>query len=195
MTCIVGLREGDSVWLGGDSLATDFNYYLLGAQPKVFTLEVPESGSMVVGATGEIRLPQLLQHALTIPERRPGTDVMKWLVRDFIPAVRKTFKAEGYTYVENNREGHNGQFLVGFMGRLFKVESNFQITEDSRNVAAVGCGADFALGALFESKAGSPKAKLLQALRAAEAFSIGVRGPFNFVEAKIGGKESGERKR
>jgi len=35
-----------------------------------------------------------------------------------------------------------GTFLVGYRGRLFRVDSDYQVGESVNNYCAVGCGAD-----------------------------------------------------
>jgi ATP-dependent protease HslVU (ClpYQ) peptidase subunit len=52
--------------------------------------------------------------------------------------------------------------------------------------AAVGSGAELALGALYalESSGRTPRERLKRALSAAEQFNAGVRGPFSFVSTR-----------
>ena len=71
-------------------------------------------------------------------------------------------------------------------GQLFVVESDYQVGVTADSYAAVGCGADIALGALYGT-AGSdmpPRKRVTTALRAAERFSAGVRAPFVCLSQK-----------
>lgn len=65
------------------------------------------------------------------------------------------------------------------------VEGDFHIGHPLAGIAAIGCGSDIALGALYAlGNKGTPRSRLGTALKAAEAFSAGVRGPFSFVTSR-----------
>jgi ATP-dependent protease HslVU (ClpYQ) peptidase subunit len=73
-----------------------------------------------------------------------------------------------------------GTFLVAYKNRLFKIDSDFQVAENLNGLDAVGCGAYFALGALYSMSDQKMDVanKVLKALEAAEFFALGVRRPF-----------------
>ena len=75
-----------------------------------------------------------------------------------------------------------GTFIIGVRGRIFIVESDYQVIEPAARFAAVGSGAPYALGSLATSK-GSPVARVRQALAVAERFCAGVRAPFHVLIA------------
>ena len=83
--------------------------------------------------------------------------------------------------IENN-EDSGGTFLVGHKGRLFAIESDFQVGERNMPYASVGCGSNFALGSFYSTEGLEPKYRLPKGLEAAEMFSAGVRGPFNIIQ-------------
>jgi ATP-dependent protease HslVU (ClpYQ) peptidase subunit len=174
MTCIVGIADGKSVLIGGDSAGVAGYAVTVRADTKVFT-----NGPMVFGFTSSFRMGQLLRHALSIPKHFEG-DVDKWLCSDFINAVRQCLKDGGYATTKDGAD-RGGCFLVGYRGRLYQVDSDFQVGEPVDQYAAVGCGEDYAQGNLFSST-GPPEARIRQALDAAAHFSGGVTGPFHVVE-------------
>lgn len=179
MTCIVGFVEGNTVWMGGDSAGT--NAWLnqdLYDTPKVF-----RNDGALIGSCGSARQGDLLRHALKIPDHDPRVDVGKFMVMAFIDAVRKCFKAGGVCETKDGVEQSQGHFLVGYKGRLFAIYSDFQVRAPKFPYAAVGCGDQIALGALFASEhITSGRDRVDIALRASERFSAGVRGPFH-IEA------------
>lgn len=170
MTCIVGLVDNDTVWIGGDSAAISGLDLIVRKDPKVFKV-----GEFIMGFTTSFRMGQILMHGFT-PPTITG-DLYKYMINEFIPALRNLFKDTGFLEVNSNRE-KGGTFLVGVRGRLFVVESDFQVGEPIDNFAAVGCGEQIAHGALYASKAEKPAKRVKLALKAAERFSAGVRGPF-----------------
>jgi ATP-dependent protease HslVU (ClpYQ) peptidase subunit len=76
-----------------------------------------------------------------------------------------------------------GTFLVGYAGRLFCVQGDFQVAERTDGFDACGCGESYALGAMACLPEMEPRARLTRALEMAAHFSAGVRGPFVFQEA------------
>lgn len=179
MTCIVGVVEGNTVWMGGDAAGT--NAWLdqdLYDAPKVF-----RNDAMLIGTCGNARQGDLLRWALKVPDHDPRTEIEKFMVKDFINAVRECFSAGGVCVKKDNVDSALGAFLVGYKGRLFAIYSDFQVRSPKLKYAAVGCGDQIALGSMFSSEhITSGRERVDLALRASERFSAGVRGPFH-IEA------------
>jgi ATP-dependent protease HslVU (ClpYQ) peptidase subunit len=177
MTCIVGIAEGGKVYIGGDSAGVGGGLSLMvSARPKVF-----RNGDFVIGYTDSFRLGQLLAHSLTPPKRHPDTGIDKFMMTTFIDAVRDCLKTGGYAKKDNEVE-KGGTFLVGYCGRIFLVENNYQVLEYEDGFAACGCGDQIALGAMYANPAARPLDRLRIALEAAERYCAGVRGPFHFEQ-------------
>lgn len=177
MTCIVGLVHGPHVWLGGDSAGVGGYSLTVRRDPKVV-----RKGGFVFGFTSSFRMGQLLVHAFEPPGRSIDQDPHHYMVTTFVDALRTCLKAGGYAR-RTNEEETGGTFLVGYEGRLFKVEEDYQVGESIAPYDACGCGEDIARGALYamaESRK-PPSQQLLKALEAAEQHSAGVRAPFNIV--------------
>lgn len=180
MTCIVGMVSAGAVHLGGDSAGVGGIELTVRADRKVF-----RNGDFIMGFTSSFRMGQLLHHAFTPPKRHPDTDVEKFMVTAFVDAVRDCLKTGGYAEKHNEAE-RGGVFLVGYAGRLFRIDSDYQVGEAVDGFDAVGSGERVALGALFASARDKPLACLQTALEAAEHFSSGVRGPFHFETLEAG---------
>lgn len=178
MTCIVGLVKGDTVWLGGDRAATDggLNRTLI-KEPKVF-----EKNHIGFGVCGLPKVMDALQHAIEIPPYS-GEDDKGYLVAKVIPAVREGLKKLECTEEHNGQQYFHGAMLIGFMGRLYQLEANFQLVESANGFGAVGSGAEPALGSLRSSK-GNPKDRLLEALKVSAENNAGVAPPFDVIAIK-----------
>lgn len=175
MTCIAGLVDGDSVLIAGDSAGTAGYDLTTRLDPKVFV-----RGGVAIGFTTSFRMGQLLQYRLDVP-RVPTLGLHQWMSTRFVDAVRDCLKTGGFATRTSEQES-GGTFLVGVHGRLFSVETDYQVAEHAGGIAAVGCGAAYALGSLATSS-GSGSHRLRRALRVSERFSAGVRGPFTIVRA------------
>lgn len=177
MTCIVGIVQGDKVFIGGDSAGVQGWDSRVRADRKVF-----RNGPFVMGFTSSFRMGQLLAYSFTPPKRHDDTDIMRYMVTEFIDAVRACLKSGGLARRDNEVESA-GDFLVGYSGRLFRVESDYQVGECVCGYDAVGCGHAYALGSLSATPQQDAKKRILGALAAAEQFSAGVRGPFHVLSS------------
>jgi ATP-dependent protease HslVU (ClpYQ) peptidase subunit len=178
MTCIVGLLDDGDIYIGGDSAGVGGYALHVRADQKVF-----RNGPFLMGFTTSFRMGQLLRYKLTPPEHPyiAGTgkrmDTYKYMVTHFVDAVRQCLKDGGYASKDKEVE-EGGTFLVGYDGRLFEIESDYQVAEQAVEFHAVGCGDQIALGSLYSSRGRPPKERVVMALEAAERFSPYVRGPF-----------------
>jgi ATP-dependent protease HslVU (ClpYQ) peptidase subunit len=173
MTCVVGLVNKGTVYIGVDSAAVQGWTRRTSRVAKVF-----RRGPFLIGYTTSFRMGQLLQHHLDVPAQEAGQDDVAYLVTNFIEKARALFKEKGFTKVEANTE-KGGQFLVGYRGRLYTVESDFQVGEHEDGYDAIGSGADFALGAMAALPKLPPRQRVGRALEIAAHFNMGVSGPFS----------------
>lgn len=143
MTCIAGVVDRGRVVIGGDSAGCAGWDLTVRADAKVF-----RNGPYLFGFTGSFRMGQLLRYGFD-PPTPPALpeDLFGFLCTRFIDAVRDALKAGGYASKEDERES-GGTFLVGVRGRLFRIDSDYQVGESHQPYDAVGCGANVALGYL-----------------------------------------------
>lgn len=182
MTCIVGFvdKENNTVIIGGDSAASNVNSVEARKEVKVF-----ENGDFIFGCTTSFRMLQLLQFSFKAPEIG-DKDLYEYMCTDFINAVRECFKEGGFLQSPNGEEV-GGTFLVATKDRLFKIEEDFQVAETLIGIDAVGCGADFALGALYTIQTDeklTSEEKVLKSLEASDFFVMGVCKPFITIKTK-----------
>jgi hypothetical protein len=165
------------VHLGADSIAIGGYAMDVRTTPKVF-----RRGWFVIGCAGSFRAWDVIRYrfAPTPPPASPSFDLHRYMATDFVDALRDVLKTHGVMVVENNTEEANLSLLVGIRGRLFTLDEDLQVGESEHAFAAIGCGRDLAMGALYATK-GAPRARLTTALRASEAFSAGVCAPFRFA--------------
>jgi ATP-dependent protease HslVU (ClpYQ) peptidase subunit len=178
VTCIVGLKSRGRVLIGGDSAGVGGLDLQVRADQKVWARD-----GFAFGFTTSFRMGQLLQYSLALPKRHPDVDLMKWMVTDFVDAVRTCLKTGGFA-AKQNEEERGGTFLVGHAGRLFRIDADYQVGEMFAEYDSCGCGESYAKGALYATTTAAdldPDARVLIALNAAQQMSAGVRGPFTVV--------------
>ena len=179
MTCIVGIVDRDGVYIGGDSsgVSTESLALQIRADEKVF-----RNKDFIFGFTTSFRMGQILRYDFVPPIHPPEKSTYHYMVSNFIKGVRNSLRVGGFLCKENLVE-KGGTFIVGYRKSLFIIESDFQVAQVVDNFTAVGCGADYAKGVLWELRDSKtrPKEKIRRALKAAEHFSAGVRRPFKII--------------
>lgn len=175
MTCIAGVADGSGVWIGGDSAGVSGWLSHVRADAKVF-----ERGPFLMGFTTSFRMGQLLRYGLDVPNHPEGMDDAEFLSTVFVDAVRRCLKDGGFAKRESEVES-GGIFLLGYRGRLWRVDSDYQVVETEEGVDAVGSGNEVALGALWATAADDPEDRIWTALEAAAHYNMGVRAPFTVV--------------
>ena len=169
MTCIVGIVDRGKVYIGADSLGSNGFTKEVRREHKVF-----ENGEFLIGGTSSFRMLNLLKWKFNPPSLKDGDDLHKFMCTDFVDAVRCLFVDNGYSI--GTEDWNSGVFLVGIRGRLFKVESDYQVAE--YEYIACGSGEYHALGCMYNDKRKDKKAVLERALECAESFVTSVQRPF-----------------
>jgi ATP-dependent protease HslVU (ClpYQ) peptidase subunit len=126
---------------------------------------------------------QLLRYTLKIPERKPGQTHFEYMCVDFVDAVRKCLKDGGYAEIDKNRE-EGGQFIVAYQGRLYRVETDFQVGMHVEPYIACGSGEQYAMGALAATqniRGMTPTVRIRNALNIAARFCASVRPPHKVI--------------
>jgi 20S proteasome alpha/beta subunit len=179
MTVIVGIETNGHVIMGGDSAGVGGYDIQVRGDPKVFFVK-----NYVFGMCGSFRMGQILNHIFVPPKHPAKMDDYKFMVTKFIDAVRKAFKEGGFLGKEAEGQEKGGLFMVGYRGKLYRIDEDFQVGMMTDGYSAIGCGESYALGSLHStSKAIAEDAALRVqlALEAAEYFSGGVSGPFHIL--------------
>lgn len=180
MTCVVGLVSPDNkVYIGADSAGSDGSVVVIRKDSKVF-----RNGRYLMGFTSSFRLGDLLKYAFNPPEyedrENQEATLEQFMATEFIDKLRKCLSDGGYATKSNEVE-YGGNFLVGYKGRLFTVESDYQIGENFEGYDAIGCGSQVARGALFVSPRLKPVQRVKRALEAAAHHCNSVRSPFRIL--------------
>lgn len=179
MTCIVGLVHGKDVYIGADTAGVAGLKLYRRQDSKIY-----ENGPFLFGFTSSFRMGQLLGYSFKPPKQPAKMTDDKFMRTLFIDAIRDCFDEGGFMGHDKDGTEAGGTFLVGYKGRLYMIGGDYQVGEDMQGYSAVGCGDEIALGSMFSTEHMPPEKRIEQALKAAEEYSAGVRGPFNIVKQK-----------
>ncbi len=175
MTCVIGLVHRKRVYMGADSSASGTRFIRTTNLPKVF-----HKGPCLFGYCGSFRMGQVLEHCLEIPKHPAREAIDTYMVTRFIEAVRSAFKAEGVSSIEQNKE-KGGQFIVGYRGRLFSINSDFHVGDMLEGFDCIGSGAPVALGVMKALEDVPPRQRIEKALEIAAYYVSDVTAPFHFA--------------
>lgn len=172
MSCIVGIKEKDKIYLGADSCVTEGTKIVVLKDPKIF-----KRGEFLIGFCGGLRSGQLLKHT------KINKNVKN--ISELVEFIKDLFEKEGYLRKSSNSEepavSVDTEFIVAHKGRMYVIGSDLSVVEDGKNdYAAIGSGATFALGSLYATKNSkiSIRKKLIKALQCSAYFDPGVSSPF-----------------
>lgn len=178
MTCIVGAADGGRVWIGGDSAAVTGSHLRPQADPKVF-----EVGGALVGCCGSIRSKHLVHYAFVPPMHPEDLDDHAFIATRWVDALRVCLRAGGaLKTIDGVESSDDFGLLVGYRGRLYVIETDFQVRRPLEAFTAIGVGATYALGAMLTcSVAEAPMGRLTMGLAAATYFCTDVCQPFHIL--------------
>jgi len=171
VTCIAGVVEKGTVYIGSDSIATNGWNSLVSQVPKVF-----RKGDMLIGYCGSFRMGQLIQYALKVEPQTDEQDDMEYLVTTWTNAVRTCFRDGGILKADSGVET-GVELLIGYHGALYQTAEDFQVNRYGA-IAAIGAGEQYALGALRALNEQPPKKRIENALKIAGELSAYVTGPY-----------------
>ncbi len=182
MTCIVGIESPHSVTLGADSWSSSICGLSNSLGPQEAKVFLTEFG--VMGSSGSSRLANCLRHLLKVEmPKKPLIDALsrhRWMIERFVPAVRKMANKQGLELrsLKDDEDDDSGEMLVGLGNSLFHVGCDLAVERAGFGFYAIGQGAPYAMGALYERTFSDPFVGVKHALGAAEKFCMFVRKPF-----------------
>lgn len=184
MTCIVGLKTEEGVYIGGDTFGSDRFIGEAYRRPKVF-----KKDDFIFGVCGSYRVMQLLEFKLNIPDKAEKTPEDKYIYTDFLESVRKCLKDGGHIKLDSGIETIQGaELLFAYRGNLYILQNDLSILEPKSGFAATGSGMYHAQASLFSTEGTtlSAEERITKAIQCANNFVISVNDETNIVfqEAK-----------
>jgi hypothetical protein len=109
--------------------------------------KIARNGKYLVAAAGLVRGMNLIQHSFN-PPPPPRSNLDKFMVTQFVPALRKCFQAAGYDMKDDGDVAqHDNEFLIAVQGVIYLIDEAYGIERTSNNVYVTGTGMELALGA------------------------------------------------
>lgn len=159
---------GDWLW-GWDSQVSRGHYARRHNLSKVFKID----GGVTIGAAGAVSDANLV-HFMKLVKRGVNESSYEYMVKKFVPTLRKTLDESGRLEVHDGVAGSDSGLLVQVGGDLFSVSHDFGVCAED-GYMALGSGAHFAIGAM---EAG---ASVKKALKVAKKLDVYTGGELHFA--------------
>jgi hypothetical protein len=175
MTCIVGVVENKRAYISSDSGAIS-NISRLTNVEKVFKVS-----NLVIGYTTSFRMGQLLKYSIVYPEIKNAEQFnIEFVINEIIPKIRECFKVNGFLSINNSVE-EGGEFLISSFGKIFCIESDFQVQEFNDGIYTCGSGGNIALAVMKALKEIDPVFKILRAIEIVSEIDLYTKLPVQRV--------------
>jgi len=161
---IAAIRAATSILMGGDSARSTDRSIILTAEKKVFL-----NGDYLFGVAWAPRVAEIVRHEFRPPTKTVGTTWTAFTVRTVLPHLKTALGPKAAL--------KKSEILIGTKGGgIFEVDRDWIAKQSPDPFAAIGSGADYALGSLH-SRRGDPRRRLLKAPKAAAHLNAYVRVP------------------
>jgi ATP-dependent protease HslVU (ClpYQ) peptidase subunit len=109
--------------------------------------KIAVNGKFLIAAAGTVRGMNIIQHSFNPPAIR-NKDLDRYMVRSFIPALRKEFIDAGYDMKDAaDIASHDNDFIIAVNGTLYFIDEVYGIERNKENLHVSGTGRQLALGA------------------------------------------------
>lgn len=140
MTTILGKQYKKGYVLAADSQVT--------VDDTPFThsdiLKIVANGEYHIAGAGNARYCDVAAYDF-VPPTYDGTEIYKFMVTKFVPALREAHEKTGYTL----KEDETFTFLIGVANRLFQICDDYTVLCATHGLYGIGSGGPFGLGAMY----------------------------------------------
>lgn len=184
MTIIIAYKEKDKIWMGADSQCTDGGTAIHLKTEKIVKKKI-ENIDIIYGVAGYIRVNNILKYNFNEPQFDENCQTLDdYMYKTWLKSFRKTITKNGFKDTSEGIDNFNDSILlVGIQGRIFRVDSNYQMYEINEDYTCIGSGSSYARGALYVTKCMEIPidTKVGLALEAACHYNIYCSEPFSIL--------------
>jgi ATP-dependent protease HslVU (ClpYQ) peptidase subunit len=142
MTTIAGLEHQGKIYMAADSLICSGQMMQELQDEKVF-----QRGDILFGVTGSAVLIAAVRYQFNIPKPLPAQPIREYLATTFITDLR--YCLESAKCIDpDNANYFPGTILIGYCGKLYKIDESYALFAITDPYTATGSGRDYALATL-----------------------------------------------
>src|SRR3990167_3813663 len=167
VTCIVAIKEKDTIWMGADDRVTEEEYYT----SKYDT--ILKTKTMLIGFAGDLNAIQLARYGFDPKLQTDKQTDLEYLVTVYTKKLKKRLGEFGLIKIKDEGESAPISMLIAYRGNLYNITEDFAVLKLEQTFYATGDGHALALGSLFTTeKLGNmhPKERIRMALKVAASY-------------------------
>lgn len=146
MTTLIAFQHDDFCIIAADTQTTGYDLRS-DCSPMG---KIAQNGKYLVSAAGLVRGMNLIQHAFNPPATPRVKDLDRFMVTNFVPALRKTFALSGYDIKSDGMAASfENDFIVAVNGTLYFIDEGYGLERTKDKVYCTGSGMKLALGAAY----------------------------------------------
>lgn len=150
MTCIIGCELDGEVYMGGDSGAVDDYATTAMTEEKVYQIHCQENKSQfLIGYEGSFRMGQVVRYQFHPPEHFKEISDMKYLTTKFIDELIECLETNRVLTKDLEERIETDRMLLGYKGKLYTIDSDFNILRNRLGFDTIGSGFELARGAML----------------------------------------------
>lgn len=140
MTTILGKQYKKGYVIAADSQVTVDDTPF--THPDV--VKIVTNGEYHIAGAGNARYCDVAAYDF-VPPTYDGSELYKFMVTKFVPALREAHEKTGYTL----KDDETFQFIVGIANQLFYICDDYTVLRSSNGLYGIGSGGPFGLGAMY----------------------------------------------
>lgn len=172
MTTVIAVKHAKGVTFAADTQAT-------GEGGDIYrVVKVQEIGPYLVGGAGDCAPLDIAQYLWKppIPTATDMKNLLRFMIVKVIPSLKKVFKENDYEYNSALEARQDGFTLVVVLhGEIFVIEKEFDVSTPQFNVAGIGSGSAYAIGAIRTG------ASIEDAMSVAAENDVNTSAPFTII--------------
>lgn len=146
MTTLIAFQHEDFCVIAADTQTTGYD---LRADCSPMG-KIAQNGKYLVSAAGLVRGMNLIQHSFNPPAAPKVKNLDRFMVNNFVPALRKTFALSGYDIKSDGMAASfDNDFIVAVNGTLYFIDEGYGLERTKDKVYCTGSGMKLALGAAY----------------------------------------------
>jgi ATP-dependent protease HslVU (ClpYQ) peptidase subunit len=173
LTTVIAVKHDKGVTFAADTQAT-------GESGDIYrVVKAHENGPFIIGGAGDCAPLDIAQYIWKPPMPTPADkkDLLRFMIVKAVPSLKKVFKDNDYEYSPEPSANQSGfTIIIVLYGEIFVIEKEFDVSMPQFNVAGIGSGAAYAIGAI---RTGS---SIKAAMEVAAENDVSTSAPFTYLE-------------
>ena len=187
MSVVVAIKKGDKIYLGADSQVTKGGTRSTLKNRNNYKIwKVRDVDHCLMGHVGNVReanIVRLMDGMISDYNVYKNHVDYEFVVKKVVPDIISELRSAGYIKNQEYFDYMDSSFFFAFKKQLYLINSDGCVLEID-DYAAIGSGADQAIGSLLSTEGEDPETRIIKAIKASAASDIYVDYPIILTNTK-----------